>query len=857
MKTFLIYSSVYKLVLLTFLFVSTTSQLYSQSNLNESEIKSGYLINFLKELTFNDGLPDTLYIVSLEDKQVSKTLSVLLKDLKIQNKTVFVGDINLEAPSLLYTTESNPDKIKEIGFKYKSSIIVGNVPNDYFDVYFQRTTNDIIIFFINDKRLKNKNIEPSPQLLVYNANKQETLDLIEEQQLQLEKILEDQKVLMSQLSVNKAKLSEITSEIKEKESDLQQINLANLDKSKQLDKMKEDIHAKEIALNKLKTQYLLSENQLEEILNDLNSKNTSIGKLSDSIYSLQTLLNQKLMAIEQTEEKMYLQQGKLFSQEQKLVDSSITINRNRFILIIVIICLILITISTYFFYKENQQKKAALKLVKEQNIKINSASLQKDEFISNLSHEVRSPLNAILGYSNLLRNTIDDPETNKNLDYIIMSSENLLGIINDILDYRKIEAGKGSIEHKVFDLKEELTVAFNTLRITAETKGLEYNLNINNNVPEFVNSDSKKINQILINLLSNAIKFTDKGIVTLTVECLFKGSSSSTIRLSVTDSGVGIDSNNQKIIFDSFTQETETTYDKYGGSGLGLSISQKLAQLLGSEINVNSLVGKGSEFFFIIELDNADKPTLISNNQKLPKHELSGVRILFADDLAINRNLIEKQFKEWGCAECIKTVSDGNEALIEINKNSYDLLLTDIRMPIMNGIQLTKILRNQKNQIPIIGISAGNTPLDKEECLVAGMNSFMVKPYSFNKLITEISLTLNINNETDSVDDKSEHVFDLSRLRDISENEEEFLELKSNLLKEINNELTSLVNTGSIEIAHQIVNKSVYFGNNNLLNICRNIEAELRSGNKDKALLYSSQALKILANFAPDFKENK
>lgn len=815
------------------LFCFTLLSIRGVSQLKESEIKAAYLLNFLDNLTFsNQSELDSLHIVILDNDEVFQATSKIAKSKKVKDLFVVVSNHKVKNTQLVYLPQSSKSNFKDLALTFQQSAIVSDDDHYLVDIHFVQNEDESISFVISDNNLKNKNITPSSQLLVYSENKTEVLSLIDSQQKELNQLVDQSKKLSQELDAKEEEVTSLNNKIKQKEDRLVELNSANSKKTEQLSVMQEQIAAKENELSQINNSFLSQNEELAQLKIRMEENYAAINSINDSLSQLQNLLDEKKKLVQENEALLIKQKNELATKDTKLEVSHRKANRNLTLLLIAGIFAVILIILLYFYSRENKAKKEALVTIEKQNRSIQEASKLKDEFISNLSHEVRSPLNAIIGYADLIHGSIKNPETKKNIEYITMSSRNLLGMINDILDYRKIESGKGQLEFDNFELESVVQVVFNTLKITAENKGLEYQLIYDPTLPQFVYSDSKKISQILLNLISNAIKFTSDGKVEVRVKRIAETDEKCKIRFCVADTGIGIDKENQNLIFETFTQETDLTAKEFGGSGLGLSISRKLIELFGGTISVNSEPGEGAVFSFELDLKiSKEGESSNTTTETVIVEGLEGLKILVVDDLLINRNLMLKQFEFRGCKDCVQTAENGLEALDMISKNDYDIILTDIRMPVMNGVELTKVLRKNGFEAPIIGVSANDQQSEKKECLSAGMNGYIVKPYSFDALLIEIadSLYLKYHKENNSIKNENGIKFDYNRIKDISETEEEFNETKEELLKDFKTNIEQLKSELTIEVAHSNVNKAAYFGNNNFLDLCRLLENEIRS----------------------------
>jgi PAS domain S-box-containing protein len=394
-----------------------------------------------------------------------------------------------------------------------------------------------------------------------------------------------------------------------------------------------------------------------------------------------------------------------------------------------------LNISDISFQKGRQKKAVKSKETVEYGKKV------KETFLANMSHELRTPVNGIIGLTNLLRKTQLDEQQNSMIDLLEVSSQSLLGVINDVLDIAKMDAGKFSIVRSSNNVHDLLRAVYGLLKFKADENNIEFLLNIAPDVPVNLMVDSLRLNQVLMNLLSNAIKFTQRGYVKLNVSVLEKDEERVKLKFTVEDSGIGIPESRLASVFDSFEQAEEDTAAKYGGTGLGLAIVKKLIALKGGELKVSSQVGKGSVFTFINWYTVCSKPkekVAFKTGESLDQFE--NVKVLVAEDNLVNQFVLSKMLKDWDIE--VEMVDNGQKVLDKLQANHYDLILMDTHMPEMNGYQAAKAIRSNfrepKRSIPIISLSAASFDYEQEEALLSGMNDVLSKPFQPTELHRKI-----------------------------------------------------------------------------------------------------------------------
>ena len=361
--------------------------------------------------------------------------------------------------------------------------------------------------------------------------------------------------------------------------------------------------------------------------------------------------------------------------------------------------------------------------------KAEESAIVKAQFLSNMSHELRTPLNGIIGATNLLLQDKHLPAQDENLDILKFSSEHILSLINDILDLSKLDADKVKLEEIPVDIPKFINTIALTFAQQFKDKQLSFEVEVDRELKRPVIADPTRLNQVLTNLLSNGLKFTSSGGVKLVVKALSIKSESNHLEFSVSDTGIGIGEEKQNKIFDQFTQADAKTTRKYGGTGLGLTISQKLVQLMGGELRVESKSNKGSKFYFAITVPVHKGRNTVSIDSKAPldNMKLKGLKVLIAEDNPINMMIASRFLDKWGVS--YSKAKNGLEAVSLFRERDFDVILMDLEMPEMDGYGALNEIRKANTDIPVIAFTAAVFDHMKDKLTLSGFNDYIQKPF--------------------------------------------------------------------------------------------------------------------------------
>ncbi len=452
-----------------------------------------------------------------------------------------------------------------------------------------------------------------------------------------------------------------------------------------------------------------------------------------------------------------------------------------------------------WFYRTSKEKErlsSKVRLAEE-------TSRLKSQFLANISHEIRTPMNAIIGYSEIILESDSLDEVRKQSQTVLQQAELLLILINDLLDNAKIEAGKIELEKQpvdLFELTEKITSTFN---MQAKSKGLKFNVSLDEDMPQYVIGDQLRLYQILANLASNAVKFTNEGTILLSVERISGNDDHNKLRFSVRDTGIGIDPKKQDMIFHSFTQADQSTTRQYGGTGLGTTISWQLVELMGGELAVQSELGEGSTFSFTLDMETAADPRGFNGHSHGSMDQFDSQTshrgfIMVAEDFPANQQVIRLHLEKAGHKVLI--AQNGKEAVAAVRENKFDLILMDIQMPEMDGFEATRLIRAaDSSSIPILGLTANVDCRTKKLCREVGMDTVLTKPIRRNSLLASVNEWLGAESKTDGakvvnrpIEAKNEVPFDLETAIEEFGDLESLQNIMTRFLKDMDNNIVAM-----------------------------------------------------------------
>ncbi len=507
---------------------------------------------------------------------------------------------------------------------------------------------------------------------------------------------------------------------------------------------------------------------------------------------------------------------------------------NRYIVIFSIVApvILLATLLILIIYVSRTRKhQQLLKSAKESAIKL---AKEKEQFLANMSHEIRTPMNAIVGFSKLLLKTDLNSDQQEQLNIIAKSSDHLIHILNDILDFTKLQSGKINLEDKTFDPGLVIEETVQLLSHKAEEKGLKLTTSLQN-LPEYVKGDPFRLKQILLNLIFNSIKFTEQGNVMINAKSITKKNSYH-IQLDVVDTGIGIPKEKQAKIFEDFEQVSKS--DMQTGTGLGLSITKKLVNLHKGKITLKSKVGTGTTFSVKLVYKLAEPEQTTERSNDTHEHNISGFHMLIADDEAFNRKLLTVILSQKGVT--FDEAENGAETYKLLNEKKYDMLLLDFRMPKMNGPEISEKIRVEKKinyEIPIIGLTATVSDQDMRLAKRSGINHVLRKPFDTEELLTLIENELTEESRISKSEPDGKPQFNLESLEKmgdqkfVNEMVETFITSTTQNLDFLNNGIEQQNWEKTADVIHKIIAPARHFKAKSLVSLLKKNELSARAGN--------------------------
>ncbi len=494
------------------------------------------------------------------------------------------------------------------------------------------------------------------------------------------------------------------------------------------------------------------------------------------------------------------------------------------------------------------ERKEFEKQIEESRQKAEESLETRKLFLANISHEIRTPISAISGMSGILADTEISETQKQYVKAIQSSSKSLMVIVNDILDMSKLESGKFSAEFIPFDLRAILDPLYTTYLLRTDEKGIAFSVDYPSDMPKWLFGDPTRLGQILNNLISNAIKFTDKGKVTLKITFDKKGKHNE-FCFSVTDTGIGIDQEKLKTIFEFFSQEDNTITRRFGGTGLGLAISKSISELLGGEIIVESEKNVGSTFKFCLTMPEASEQ--LKNETAIVRTDLKGKNVLIVEDNELNRFLAVTILKKWNAN--IHIAENGEEAVKAVSSLDIDIVLMDIQMPVMDGVAAAIAIRSElKSDVPIIALTANALESEKEKCWQAGMNEYITKPYNPEFLREKIIFLTEHNSKSEEPNSENISLDNLHSLMNGSK--EQMIRMTKVFLDQIEkhfNELKFALNENDLDeitaVTHKLKSSFQLFGLNKTGILLERIEQRAKTLNSHEL----NSELQIILNMQP------
>ena len=804
------------------------------------------------------------------------SLTEFLKEKKIKGYDVdvlyFEDSQDISRTDILYF---DPSRNFEFHSFYKSwdftntLLITENIVRDNLSMinFKLNSGKRTLMFDVNKENIEKHNMRASAKLLVISRSErdvkklyEESLKSLEEEKLKAIKL--EQEIATKQEAINELQRQlqerQFLLEVQSKEIESQRILIDSQktginSQEKQITEQRKKIASSRYQLNLQKQEIVTQVSALKALEEELLSSRSKVEVEKEKLKRLDILLGKQKLQQAKNLETLEKQRGLIGQQENEisLKDEKIETNRTIILvaicsLIIFFFLLIVIIKNNKLLKKKNIEIRKQSEIIEKQSVLVAEKAQYKEDFMAKMSHEIRTPMNAIIGYTDLLLKQQLSKGNSTFVKNIKFSSTNLLNIINDILDLSKLEAGKTSLENIPFNLSQLLDNVISTVTVNTNSKGLFIDYSCSKQVPDVVSGDPIRLTQVLVNLVGNAVKFTENGSVRIFLENEQANKKSDVIKFSIKDTGIGIPAGKQKVIFDKFIQSDSSTTRKFGGTGLGLSISKELIELQGGVLELESELGVGSTFFFSILFDKADEyKNRPAGGSTLSIPGIEKKKILLADDNEMNRLVATDSIKSWNPKVKIDTVNDGVEVIEAVKKGEYDLILLDLYMPNMNGMEVTKKIRNElKDDVIIIALTASVLESTKEKCIELGMNDFMMKPIDLHPLLIKIASHLGLEVQESEAVSRTVPDQAFQKLKELFPSPDDSLILKDVLTKSLDEIPEELKNASHwaeqkewkyfVSSIHDLVNKCFFVGSNELVEELRRLESAGKKNLKDE-----------------------
>lgn len=583
-------------------------------------------------------------------------------------------------------------------------------------------------------------------------------------------------------------------------------------------------------------------NNLQQIQSDETSREEQQLQKEFALLQQDRNYTDKIQKILNTLENQSL----IHDKERAAETKRIVQNANMQVIIFCVIISILLIFTSATIIRYITKSTRYRKVLKRAKNEAESLAQAKEHFVATVSHEIRTPMNIISGFTEQLSNSKLNPQQRDQLQTVIKASSHLLNLINEVLDFTKLQNYKLQLEANDFYIREVIQEVQDLMTPLAEAKAIDLEFNIADSVPEVVVGDPIRLSQILINVTSNAIKFTNEGMVSVSVSSIMNENNQAMIEFSVTDTGIGMSEDQIARVFEAFEQAEISTTRTYGGTGLGLSITKKLIELHNGRVDVHSRQGVGTEVLIELPYQIGDASNIQDESQiSSDQLDLSDYLILVADDEPFNRKLLVTILNKYN-TEIIE-VTNGREAIDAAARRKFDLILMDARMPMIDGVSASKEIRKEgeNTETPIIALSAAVSPEDRAEYENAGMNGFVPKPFKEATLINKILEMLNVARPKD---DEGIEITDMNGNLDFTE-----LKSLSNGDQDFYIEMLETFITGT---ADGIEKMKEAFGDNDMQTVS-NLAHKISSPCKHLNAMALYSTLKEIENLAGESPEEK